>query len=338
MICEPAALVHRGDGVEAVHCAAVAVVDRDGHLTHYLGDPAHPWMARSSVKPFQVLPLLLSGGFDRFDFDDRQLALMCASHNGTDEHRAVAASILAQAGNRPEDLQCGTHLPFFMRLSGEYPAGGEDRDPLRHNCSGKHAGFLALARHLGEPVSEYLAPDGRVQRMVKQAVADLCRYPAEKMATGIDGCSAPVFALPLVNLAIGFMRLATGQADDSAVRTALDRVRAAMQAHPHLVSGEKRFDFDLMRALSGNIVCKIGAEAIEGIGLADPPIGVAVKVLDGGDRARPPVCVEVLRQLGIIDRPDTHPLLARHYRPIVRNNRDLEAGWIETVFRLKKAL
>lgn len=335
---EPAAIVRRGDGIEAIHCATIAVVDAEGNLTHSLGDPSQSWMTRSAVKPFQALPLILTGGFDHFGFSQRQLAIMCASHNGTDEHREVTLSNLELAGNSTQDLQCGTHLPSYMRLNGLYPSNDEDKDSLRHNCSGKHSGFLALSRYLNEHVASYLEPGGKAQQMVKQSVADICRFPVEKIAVGIDGCSAPVFSLPPLNLAIGFMRLATLQADEKNLNAALGRVRSAMYEYPYLISGEKRMDYDLMRSYPENIICKIGAESIEAIGFADPPIGICVKILDGNIRALGAVCVEVFRQLGLINRIENFPELQKYNRPEVRNYRKLLTGNIEPVFELKKVV
>ena len=197
MSCEVAARVYRGEVVEAQHCADIAVVDAEGNLTHYLGNPDAVYMTRSSVKPFQALPIILTGALDRLGFSSEQLAIMCASHTGTDRHREVVRSNLWQAGNHPEDLKCGTHLPIGMEQDGTYPTAGEDKDPLRHNCSGKHSGFLALAGFLGEPVSDYLKPTSRTQQLVKEAVAEVCQYPSERIEVGIDGCSAPVLSLPL---------------------------------------------------------------------------------------------------------------------------------------------
>ncbi len=337
MSCEVAARVYRGEVIEAQHCADIAVVDAGGNLTHYFGNPDAAYMTRSSVKPFQVLPLIRSGAFARLGFSTEQLAIMCASHNGTDEHREVVKSNLWQAGNHSDDLQCGTHRPMGMELEGTFPTAGEDKDPLRHNCSGKHSGFLALTGFLGEPISDYLNPQSRAQQLVKEAVAEICQFPAEKIEVGIDGCSAPVFSLPVKHLAIGMKNLAIPQAKDAETRRALGKVKAAMTGHPYLIAGDKRFDYDLMRSFPGNGVSKVGAESIQAIGFADPPVGVCVKITDGsGGRALGPVCVHVLRQLGIIGRFEDHIHLLGYVCPEVRNCRNLLTGRIVVDFELKK--
>lgn len=338
MSCDPAARVYRGVTVEAEHRADVAVVDADGNLTHYLGNPEAVYMTRSSLKPFQALPLILSGGFDRFGFDRRHLAVMCASHSGTDEHVSVVCEALAKAGNSPDDLRCGAGWPLYFQFEGMHPPVKDDQfGSLRSDCSGKHAGFLALARHLGEPTADYLNPDSRAQQMIRQTVARACEYPAERMALGIDGCSAPNFSLPVKQLAVGFKNLALARSADEALRDALGRVFDAMTGEPYLVAGRNRFCYDFMRSLPGRGVTKLGAESIQGLGLTDPKIGIAVKVTDGAIRALGPICLRVLRELGIITRLDRLPYLQPYETPVVRNARGTETGRIVVDFALRKA-
>jgi len=333
-----AARVYRGTAVEAEHCADIAVVDNAANVTHYLGDPDAVYMTRSSIKPFQVLPLILSGGFDHFGFDRRHLAIMCSSHSGTDEHCQVVREVLERAGNTPDDLQCGSGWPLHFQFEGMRPPVHDDQyGPLRSDCSGKHAGFLALTRFLGEDVSDYLNPESRAQKMVKQSVAERCEFPAEQIATGIDGCSAPNFSMPLRYLAIGFKNLASGQAADAPTRTALQRVKEAMTGEPYLVAGRKRFCYDFMRSFPQDGVTKLGAESIQGVGLTDPPIGIAVKVADGGIRALGPICVHALKQLGLIRFDLSSSPLAAYESPEVLNARGLVTGRIVVDFRLRRA-
>ncbi|MBW2526407.1 MAG: asparaginase [Deltaproteobacteria bacterium] len=334
----PAAVVYRGRHVESVHGASVAVVDGRGRLCHALGDPRRTVVARSSIKPFQALPLILSGAAARYGFDDRQLAIMCGSHNGTDEHRDVVLAALHAAGNEPAELACGCHVPLGLQLAGQVPTDDEHLDPLRHNCSGKHAGFLAQAAHLEEERQRYLDPDSETQRRVRALLADFCELDRSELDPCVDGCSAPNYALPLAHLALGFMKLATLRSDDPPLRTALAQVVAAMRAAPEMVSGDGRLDLDLTRALGDRILCKVGGEAIEAMAWTDPPLGIAVKIHDGSFRALRPVCVEVLRQLGLVKNPESHPTLRRHVRPTLTNDAGLETGHIETTFQLEPLL
>ena len=332
----PLAKVYRGSAVEAVHHGSIAVVNEKGELTHFVGDSEVVISMRSSVKPFQALPLLMSGGFKHFGYSVKQLAIMCASHNGTDEHRDLVISNLKAAGNSAEDLQCGSHWPLQMRLNTEFPKNGEENDPLRHNCSGKHSGFLALTKFLNEDTKEYLNPESKMQKLIKQAVADMCEQPVDKIGVAIDGCSAPAFSFPLINLAKGFNNLATTRAEPPETQNAIKRIFEAMTSYPKMVAGKKRFDYDLMRSFEGNAICKVGAEAIEGIGFAEQKIGIAVKIGDGNTRALWPVCMEVLRQLDIVDNIDKFPFLQTYDRPEVKNYTKKVTGKIEPVFELKK--
>ena len=337
MFVEIAAKVYRGDTVEAIHHASIAVVDAGGKLSHYLGDPNHIIMSRSAIKPFQALPLILSGAADNYGFTAEQLSIICGSHNGTNEHRELVVSILDRAVCGPGDLQCGVHLPIFMRIAESYPGNGEDKDPVRHNCSGKHAGFLALAKYLGEDIGEYLNPEKKTQQAVQKAVAEITEYPQEEMRVSVDGCSAPNFSLPLFNLALGFKKLACAQGSSPEASMALARIKTAMTEYPEMFSGEGRFDLDLMRSFPGNVVCKVGAEALQGIGFSDPPLGIAVKIHDGNSRALWPVCVEVLKQLGMIAKGGDFSYLKRYESPSVRNARGLVTGQITPAFQLREA-
>jgi len=330
-----AAIVTRGDAAEAWHAAAVAVVDGEGRVTHALGDPELVTFTRSAIKPLQALPLCLTGACDALAIDDEELALAAASHDGTDLHRYIALRLLAKAGAGAGQLLCGAHWPIGMRVAGRHPCAGEDRDPLRHNCSGKHAGFLAVARVLGVPPERYLEPDSAVQRAVRRAVAEACELDEASLRAGTDGCSAPNFALPLASLARGFKNLATRGASGTPLDAALARVRAAMQANPGLVSGEARFDHDLARAFRARIVSKGGAEALQAIGFSDPPLGIAVKVLDGGERALAPICLAVLAALGLCGDPPP-PSLTHRVRPALTNHRGVETGAVVATVELER--
>jgi L-asparaginase II len=322
-----AAVVTRGEGIDAWHAAAAAVVDGGGRITHTLGDPELVTFTRSAIKPLQALPLILSGACDAFGLGDDELAIAAASHDGGGVQREVVLGLLEKAGARAHQLGCGAHWPIGMRIRGLHPCDGEDRDPLRHNCSGKHAGFLALARTLGVPPERYLDPNSAGQRAVRQAVADACEIDESSLRTGIDGCSAPNFAVPLSALARAFKNLATRGPGGTALDGALARVRAAMQAHPGLVSGPTRLDYEIGRAFEGRVVCKGGAEGVLAIGFADPPLGIAIKMIDGADRALGPVAMAILGELGLGDDP-ARAALAHRARPVVTYYRGTETGAI----------
>jgi L-asparaginase II len=335
-IFAPAARVYRGDGVEAVHAAAIAVVDADSQLTHFLGDPRQAFFSRSSIKPLQALPLVEAGGLEHFGFDARELALCAASHSGTGQHRAIVLGMLHKLGLDAAALQCGNAVPLGLTLAGGGSGPGAQVDSLSHNCSGKHSGFLALAKLLHQPLDTYLEPTGAVQRTVRQAVADACEVDVGSLVVGTDGCSAPNYSLPLLNLAVGFknLALANGATPTGAAR---QRVREAMLAHPVLVSGERRLDYDLATAFPGRALVKGGAEALMLLAFAEPALGIAIKVLDGGSRALEPILVETLKQLGLIDDMARFPSLQRYERPSIANARQLKTGEVRAELTLERA-
>jgi L-asparaginase II len=326
----PAAWVERGQGIEAIHAAAIAVVDESSRLTWSLGDPEQVFFARSSIKPLQALPLVEAGGLERFGFGPEQLALCAASHHGSDRHRAIVAGMLQQLGLTEAALQCGTGYPSYLKQAGKYPLHGEDRDPLRHNCSGKHSGFLALAKLKGQPLDTYLDPNGAAQSLVRQAVATACEVEADSLLLGTDGCSAPNYALSLRKLAAGFKNLAVAENGSRA------RVRAAMLAHPILISGERALDYDLSLAFPEQVVVKGGAEALLLLAFREPALGIAIKVIDGAARALGPIVVETLKQLGLLDDVAKFPTLVRHEAPVVTNARKLKTGEIRAGFKLHR--
>ncbi len=331
------ARVYRGNREESVHSGSLAVINREGKLTHYYGDPEFFTFVRSSSKPFQLIPLVETGAADHFGFTQKQLSVMCGSHIGSDHHRETVMANLEAAGNNAENLKCGCHVPIFMTMKGLFPQAGEDKDPLRHNCSGKHSGFLALAKFLKEDVEEYLNPKGKVQKMVLNRVAEIYGYPEEKMEIAVDGCSAPNFGLPLIHTAKAFLRLALAQGRDKKHSEALARIRDAMMEFPEMVSGEGRFDLALMNSFPGNVVCKIGAESIQGMAFRKEGIGIAVKIHDGNQRALYPVCVEVLKQLGLVKDPLKAEHLTDFYKSEVKNFRGILTGSIRPEFALEKA-
>ena len=329
----PLAVATRGGVVESVHTGSVAVVDRHGRLLFGAGDPSSLTFTRSALKPLQALPFVAGGGVERFGYSVPQVALLCASHSGEPRHVDAVADMLVRAGNSADELQCGTHAPGYFELAGER-APPPPWSPLAHNCSGKHSGMLAYCTQCGLPKQDYLAPDHPMQQAIRQAVARFAQVPEEQLAMGIDGCSAPNYAMPLANLALAFAKLATGEmdADYGAAPRTLAR---AMVTHPEMVSGEHRNDLALMRAGRGDWVTKVGAEGVQTIGIASRGWGIAIKVADGAARGLHPASVAVLEQLELLD--DAARLeLAAWGRPDIRNYRGTVTGDVHGVVVLDK--
>lgn len=329
----PVALVTRGEGVESVHWGSVAVVDRNGRLLHAAGEPGALTFTRSALKPLQAIPFVRAGGPARFGYRQGQVALLCASHSGEARHVDAVRDMLERAGNCADELQCGTHAPGHYEVRGEVPPP-PPWSPLAHNCSGKHAGMLACCALHGWSKADYLDCAHPLQREIRTTVAKFAGVAEDDLVPGIDGCSAPNYALPLAALALAYARLATAGPDDPEFGAAPASLRDAMIAKPEMVSGAGRSDATLMAAGRGDWVAKIGAEGVQAIGVASLGLGIAVKVADGAKRALMPTVVAVLDELGLLG-VDERAALAPLARPEVLNYRGIVTGRIEPVVRLR---
>jgi L-asparaginase II len=332
---EPLAVATRGGGIESVHYGSIAVTDRSGSLLYWAGDPAAMVFGRSSLKPFQVVPLVAHPDVARYDFTDREIAVICASHSGEPRHVEVVLGILGKIGCDRRALQCGVHAPLYFEAIGQRPSAEDIYTPLHHNCSGKHAGMLALARLLNAPIDGYLNPDHPVQQAILDAICHYTGLPRSAIAAGVDGCSAPTFAVPLSALARACARL-TEDVADARYGDAGRVIFHAMTSHPEMVSGLKRLDLALMHAGCNDLLAKGGAEAVHVLALRRRGFGIAIKIADGAARADHAVTVEVLRQLGVIGDLAGTPL-EFFGRPKVTNWRGLEVGEVLPVLRLRQA-
>jgi len=321
----PLVITTRGGLVECVHHGSIAVVDTKGKLIAGAGDPTSINFTRSALKPLQALPFVEAGGMSRFDFSSQELALMCASHGGEQMHVNIAARMLARIGAHESDLQCGCHTPSYYTATDTTPPPGARWSQLNHNCSGKHSGFLAYCRMFGHPFKTYLDPESPLQTRIRNVVQGFAG--SDPVGTGIDGCSAPNFAMPLHRLAQAFGRLAVGETRELAA------LAFAMKRHPDLVSGTARTDLALMQAGKGDWVSKIGAEGVQALGVKSKGIGIAIRIADGNKRALQVATVNVLQQLSLLEDDRSSPL-ARHLRPTLRNYRGTAVGTVEAQFDL----
>ncbi|MCY0901121.1 MAG: asparaginase [Firmicutes bacterium] len=311
----------RGGYLESAHCGHVAVVGEDGELIAHAGDPHRLVFARSAWKPFQALAVVESGAVDAFGFTDAELAVCAASHHAEDIHVQAVSSMLQKLGMTEADLRCGAHAPYSAQAAAALLRSGRDPSQLHSNCSGKHTGMLAAAKQMGADASGYLALDHPVQQYVFDAVCDVTGMNRAEVAVAVDGCGVPVFGVPLAALARAYACLADPDLAPSSRRKGLRRVRDAMMAHPEMVSGTDRFNTRLMQAGAGEIVAKLGAEGVFGIGLvrrAGQARAFAVKVQDGASRAVEPAVCRVLQELAALDagRQDA---LSEFAFPVLRN-------------------
>jgi L-asparaginase II len=329
----PLAVATRGDAVDAIHYGSVAVVDRIGRLLYAAGDPGFLTMTRSALKPLQAIPFVAAGGIERFGFSGAQVALLCASHSGEPRHVAAVADMLARSGSTIDELQCGTHAPGYYDVRGEIPPP-PPWSPLAHNCSGKHSGMLAYCVQCGAPKASYLDFAHPLQQAIRHSAAHFTGVPETDLVAGIDGCSAPNYAVPLSALALAYARLAdTG--DDAHYGAAARILASAMTEHPEMVSGEGRNDLALMRAGRGDWVAKIGAEGVQAMGIRSRGWGIAIKVVDGAKRGLHPATVAVLDQLGQLDAGQRADL-ASWREPVVRNYRGIATGTVRPIVVLNK--
>jgi L-asparaginase II len=290
--------VLRGDTVENQHFGTIAVVDTGGRLVAAAGDPQRIVFTRSTLKPFQALPFLEAGGAARLGLSRRQHALLCASHNGENMHVAEVQGMLQRAGLTAKALRCGCHVPYFFEHGVPGVAGAFDE--RHHNCSGKHAGFLAHCVDQSLPLDSYLDPGHPLQQAVRAHVARAAGLAPEALHPGIDGCSAPNFAMPLAALARAYARLASG-GRDAEFGGSFARLADAMTSHPELVSGTGRNDAAFMRAGRGDWITKVGADGMQAVASRSRRQALAVKIGDGSKPALFAATVEAMDQLGWLD-------------------------------------
>lgn len=336
------ARVLRGDRLESEHRGDVAVVDEDGRVLAFSGDPSRRVYVRSAAKPFQALPLLEGGGAGIFRLRAPEIALMCASHGGEPRHVRVATRLLSRGGFSERDLACGAHLPMDDRSAHALLCRGEKPTRLHNNCSGNHAGLLLACRLLGFPPAGYEKRAHPIQREIASRLSDFSGMPVSRIPTAVDGCSLPVFLLGLSALALAYARLTARRRSNESPeeREARALLVSSMVSSPSMVAGRGRFTTDLLKAGDGRWIGKEGAEGVYAMALAprrpgDKSLGIAFKIEDGSARPRDAVALEVLRDLGRFP-PSAQRRLAPYVSPVIRNARGAVVGRVEAAVRLRR--
>jgi L-asparaginase II len=316
--------VWRGATIESVHEVCVAVCDADGRLRAGAGETERILFARSAVKPLQALPLVEDGVAERLQMSGQELALACASHSGEPIHVDAAARLLRRIGAGEDALACGAQRPWSEVAARALQRSGREPGRLHNNCSGKHAGMLALAHHHGWPLHGYHRLEHPVQRRMLEEMARWTCVAVEEIATAVDGCGVVTFALPLSRWAAAFARFAAAarRADGGA-----PDVLGAMVRHPEYVAGSDRLCTQLMRVAGGRIAVKLGAEGVYCAAVPGAELGIAIKVADGARRAVEPALVAVLRNLGLLSGDEVAEL-ERFAEPDVHNTRGERVGAI----------
>jgi L-asparaginase II len=286
----------RGTIVESRHEVHVAVVDAAGRLVARAGDPDYATFWRSAAKPFQALPLVQDGVVERFGLRREDLALACASHSSEPDQVGLVREFLQRVGCSERDLMCGAHRPLSDAVAKDYETRGVRLTAVYSNCSGKHTGMLALAKHHGWPTEFYAKIEHPVQQRCLKAVSDYTGVAPDELGVAIDGCGVACFALPLRNMALAYTRLE-------------GPILEAMLLHPELIAGPGRPCTEMMRGHPGRVVTKVGAEGVYSALLVREGLGVALKVVDGHSLASALAIAAVLAELGL--RPQPSSLLRR---------------------------
>jgi len=287
----------RGSVVESFHRGAFVVVDAKGNVRASAGDIERPVFPRSAVKAIQALPLVETGAADAFGFGAAELALAQASHGGEPAHTALAKSMLERAGLSEAALLCGPQWPSHAPTSEAMMRRGDERGQIHNNCSGKHAGMLAVAAHGGFDPAGYVEPDHPVQRLVRAALEDLTGAAHAQACCGIDGCSIPTFAVPLKSLALGFARFGTGEGLSDERAAAARKLFEAAVEYPFNVAGTGRFCTLAMTAFGRRALIKTGAEGVFCATLPQMGLGIALKIDDGATRGSEAAMAEILARL-----------------------------------------
>lgn len=346
------AVSDRSGIVENTHQIHAAVVDSTGKLLYTLGNPLRMTLARSAAKPLQALGVLESGAFEKFGLDQGDLALMCGSHNGEDNHVERARSILAKSGSQERFYRCGGHPSPYAVLNKAWIRDGYEPLPVNSNCSGKHAGMMAGAKALGADVETYHSPDNPIQAKIRQVTQKLVGIPAEDIKWGLDGCNTYAPAFPLDRLA--FINAALAQAAGDAERDpkalsaweiSLSKLFNAMASYPDLIGGTDRFCTVLIEAYKGALIGKLGADACYGIGILESEetrrlgakggLGIAVKVEDGSNDVVYAATMEILEQLQL-GTPEMRKTLDRFHHVKYINSAGVETGQLSLPFKVRK--
>ena len=343
--CKPMVEVTRGELVESIHFGALSITDSSGRLLASVGDVNEVLYLRSASKPFQTIPLVEMGGVEEFGLTAKELAITCASHKGTDDHVATLMSMQQKIGITVENLQCGVHPAGDQATYDAMVLRGEQPNAYRHNCSGKHTGMLGQIKLQGFPLDNYVNQDHPVQQRILRTFAEMAGIPAADVVLGIDGCSVPVFGVPLWRAAYAYARLCDPKELEAPRAAACQKITSAMMEFPEMVCGPSHcLDTSIMKACKGKVIAKGGADGYQSIGImpgarfaGSQGIGITYKITDGDDassRARGAIAVKILSQMGLLDDEGISVMSEFAERPIY-NVRNFQVGEIRCCFDLE---
>ena len=325
--------VTRGDGVESRHRGAAAVVNSTGELVCSWGDIKAPVLPRSAIKALQALALIETGAADHFQVSDAELAIACASHSSEAEHLELVEAWLQRIGLATCDLECGAMGSIEETVNADLIRQGAELTRAHNNCSGKHAGFLTTALHMGEPTQGYIEAAHPVQQRLLEILQEMGEIDLSNSPRGCDGCGIPVIAMPLDAMALGFAKMASPERLPSERARAASRITKAIEKNPMMIAGRRRFDSIIVEATSdganGPALVKTGAEGVYGAMLPGLGFGVALKIDDGAKRASEVAMAGILLKLGVIDKVMRHNL-EQQIEPVINNAAGENVGVVRT--------
>ena len=302
---------YRDKVLESFHRGVICLVDRDNHIVFSVGDVEQVCYPRSALKLIQILPLLESGAVEKFGFTIEEIAIMCGSHNGETEHLRVVNSILSKIGMDKSALKCGAQYPTLNEDRNKLIKADRSPEHIHNNCSGKHAGFLALCKFLGLDTESYMEPSHPIQKMIKTIAAEVHEYPEQKMVTAMDGCSAPIFSFPVYNQAIAYKNLTDPHKFSEKRQKAINTVVEAVTSYPFMVAGTDRYCTELMDICGKRTFGKTGADGIYSIGFIQEKMGCCIKIDDGLMGPQYAVAQSLMEKTGIFTEEQLKSL--HHY-------------------------
>lgn len=328
--------VKRGELVENIHRGDIAVVGVDKKLKYYKGDPYKVAYLRSALKPVQALNVFLSGANEKYNFEDKEISIMCASHYGQDIHREVISKILNKIGLKMDDLLCKGGYSLNEEYKNFQISNHIKLIPSNSDCSGKHCGMLASCLSKGYDTKNYNSIDHPVQKDIKKIVANFCEIKEDDIVIGVDGCGVPVHGMPLYNGALAFAKLACTDDLEEPLKDYCDTIFKSMNNAPEMVAGIGGFCSELIKNTNGKLIGKLGADGVYCVGIKSMKIGIAIKIEDGNyTRAIPPVVMRCLEDLGALTSSEIESL-QKFRGENIKNTLNNIVGKVNPVFHLDK--
>lgn len=321
--------IYRNEVLESFHRGVVCIVNEKNEIVFSLGDVDQVCYPRSAMKLMQALPLLERGGLEHFGFTLEEIAVMCGSHNAEQRHLEVVRSILKKIDCTENDLLCGAQYPTAKKEANELIRTGQKPSAIHNNCSGKHAGMLALCKLIGAPISDYINPDHPIQQLIRSVCLEMYEMDENSFLTALDGCSAPIFSVPVKQQAIGFKNLVAGKGFSTNRLNACKTVIEAVSAFPFMVAGTNRYCTDMMNITAPTVIGKTGAEGIFCMAFPKQKLGVCIKIDDGKMSPQYNVAQAILIYSGLFSTADLKELEHYYLEPITNFNK-LQTGWVET--------